>query len=134
VLQAGGALIHGYEEVGALVSRQRREAAAAAAGARTAVATRVAHRELRIEADTGPSQQRPVEPIGSLLTGVTQTTHVGVAGYAEEQVLVAPAGRFFDGLDIEARVYPAVDDGRIVTAVPAGYANDSSCADRGAAS
>jgi hypothetical protein len=39
-------------------------------------------------------------------------------------VLVAPAGRFFDGLDIEARVYPAVDNGRILTAVPTGYAND----------
>jgi transcriptional regulator with XRE-family HTH domain len=124
VLQASGSLIRGYEEVGALVSRQRHEAASAAADARAAVAARVADGELTIEAGTGLVAQRRVEPIGSALTGVAHGAHASAAGYAEDQVLVAPAGRFFDGLDIEARVYPAVDDGRILTAVPAGYAND----------
>ncbi len=42
---------------------------------------------------------------------------------AEGRVLVAPAGRFFDGQAIETRVFPAVDDGRILATVPMGIAN-----------
>ena len=45
VLQAGGALVTGYEEVARLVARQRQEAADAAAGARSAVVAHVADRE-----------------------------------------------------------------------------------------
>lgn len=40
---------------------------------------------------------------------------------ADDEVFVAPAGRFFEGQRIEARVFPAVDDGRILTSVPAGF-------------
>jgi hypothetical protein len=45
------------------------------------------------------------------------------AELAEKDVLIAPAGRFFDGQGIEAQLFPAVDDGRILTAVPAGFAD-----------
>lgn len=40
---------------------------------------------------------------------------------AEDRFLMAPPGRFFDGQSIEARFYPAVDDGRVLTAVPASF-------------
>jgi hypothetical protein len=36
----------------------------------------------------------------------------------------APSGRFFPGVAIDAHIYPAVDDGRILTAVPSGYVDD----------
>ncbi|MEV4199362.1 hypothetical protein [Micromonospora globbae] len=39
----------------------------------------------------------------------------------ERHVLVAPAGRFFNGQEVEAQVFPAVNDGRILAAVPAGF-------------
>ena len=38
--------------------------------------------------------------------------------------LWAPPGRFFPGLAIPAQVHPAVDDGRVLVAVPQGYRDD----------
>lgn len=38
--------------------------------------------------------------------------------------MVAPAGRSFTGASIDAHAYPATDDGRILTAVPATYLED----------
>ncbi|HEX6356049.1 helix-turn-helix transcriptional regulator [Actinophytocola sp.] len=44
---------------------------------------------------------------------------------ADNEVAVqAPAGRFFAGTAIPARAYPASDDGRILAAVPTGFADD----------
>jgi transcriptional regulator with XRE-family HTH domain len=41
-----------------------------------------------------------------------------------ESVIFAPRGRFFGGATIPARVYPATNDGRIVTSVPARLVDD----------
>jgi len=123
-LHAGRELIRGYEEVRALIARQRKYAARTAAATRSAAVERAARGVDAGPAGPGTLVSRPTGPTGSLLAGVAAVAPGGGARYAEEQVLVAPAGRFFEGLAIEARVYPAVDDGRIVTAVPIGYVND----------
>ncbi len=41
-----------------------------------------------------------------------------------EVAVQAPSGRFFTGTAISARAYPAIDDGRILVAVPPGFADD----------
>ncbi len=123
VLQARGALTQGYEEVRTLVTRQRQESARAAAAARSAAAGQATHRAVAL-AGAGTLADWSANPVGSVLAGRAPVAPGGGASYAEEQVLVAPAGRFFDGLSIQAGVYPAVDDGRVLTAVPVGYVND----------
>ena len=46
-------------------------------------------------------------------------------GRADTEVAVqAPPGRFFTGTSIAARAYPASNDGRIMAAVPTGFADD----------
>lgn len=42
----------------------------------------------------------------------------------EDRVLLSAAGQFFDGESVDARVYPAVDDGRVLAAVPADFASN----------
>ncbi|MBX7267542.1 XRE family transcriptional regulator [Micromonospora sp. Llam7] len=59
----------------------------------------------------------------SLLTGAGLALHGIESAQTEDHTLAAPAGRFFDGQSVDTRVYPAVDDGRVLTAVPADFAN-----------
>jgi transcriptional regulator with XRE-family HTH domain len=46
-------------------------------------------------------------------------------GSDNEVAVQAPAGRFFTGTAIVARAFPASDDGRILAAVPPGFADDA---------
>lgn len=50
-----------------------------------------------------------------------------VIGLGQDITLRAAPGRFFSGTGISAGLYPAVDDGRIVTTVPAGVGGESVC-------
>ncbi len=68
-LQARGALVRGYEEVRALVSRQREEAARAAAAARSAAVGQVAYSAVGVASGAGALRERHTQAIGSLLTG-----------------------------------------------------------------
>ncbi|MEJ3743118.1 XRE family transcriptional regulator [Actinomycetes bacterium KLBMP 9797] len=108
-LDAPSELVRGHEDVGTL--------ARAVGRAERGVAVSVV-------SGLSASSRHPAVAEGSLWTGGTAVASGGRSGYSEEQTLVAAAGQFFDGLALEARVYPAVDDGRILAAVPAGYAND----------
>ncbi len=101
VLQAHGAFTQGYDEVRALVTRQRQEAARAAAAARSAAAGQATHRAVAL-ADAGTLEDWSADPVGPLLAGWAPGAPGGGVGYAVEQALVAPAGRFFEGLSIQA--------------------------------
>ncbi|CAM3758807.1 helix-turn-helix transcriptional regulator [Kibdelosporangium persicum] len=90
---------------------------------------------LREQADVA-RQARRRSRAGSLVAGMSMsaipTTVSGVpalaldtSGGADTEVAVqAPPGRFFTGTSIAARAYPASDDGRILTTVPTGFADD----------
>jgi hypothetical protein len=59
--------------------------------------------------------------------GLAETAHIVTAatpGNLDQHLLIAPPGRFFAGTSVDVRVFPAIDDGRILTAVPHGYASD----------
>jgi DNA-binding XRE family transcriptional regulator len=60
---------------------------------------------------------RPV-PSAPTIDLIDRSPHGG------EVMVAAPAGRFFAGSTIEARAYPAMDDGRVLAAVPPGFADD----------
>ena len=90
---------------------------------------------LREQADAA-RQARRRSRAHSLVAGMSisavPTTVAGVPalaldtdGRADTEVAVqAPPGRFFTGTSIAARAYPASDDGRILAAVPTGFADD----------
>ncbi len=123
-LQADGDLIRGYQEVMTLIRQRDADDAQAAAAVRSA-ATRGLTPAVVVA--SGAVQPRPSGRLASILTGtlvIHESSAPSNAGGQVSQVLIAPAGRFFDGLAIDAQVYPAVDDGRIVTAVPAGFVDD----------
>lgn len=61
----------------------------------------------------------PAPPAG--VPGLTLDT----GGTDNEVGVQAPAGRFFAGTAIPARAFPASDDGRILAAVPTGFADDA---------
>jgi hypothetical protein len=123
ILHADGVLLRGYEQVQALIRRQRedvvvtrmaaRKTVDLAAQAPTAVTSLPSHRV---------AEYRPPErDMVSLLT----PRHPDAETWSQRQLhLWAPQGRFFPGLDIQAQVHPAVDDGRVLAAVPVGYGED----------
>ncbi|MEH1130159.1 helix-turn-helix domain-containing protein [Micromonospora sp. CPCC 206061] len=119
-LGAGGELLRGHAEIVALIRRQREDEARSAAAARATTLTQVT------PTATTPPGSRAVlrHPVGSLLDGGLAAPPRRPDTSGMLLALAAPAGRFFDGLTIEARVYPAVDDGRILAAVPPGYIDD----------
>lgn len=85
-----------------------------------AVAARFARRRRRTHTVVPASLRAlPGVPSGSLGIGVANGRLVD-----GEMTVAAPPGRFFAGSTIQARMYPAVDDGRVVTAVPHGFADD----------
>lgn len=117
LLSTGGALATEHDRI-ELLSRQIRRAgipAARAAGEPTTAA---------IGAGLNLPDLASAQPVGTLLAGSAIVDQFATGWYHPEQVLAAPAGRFFAGTTIEARVYPAVDDGRILAAVPHGYGKD----------
>ncbi len=122
-LKAGGDLIRGYQEVMTLIRQRDADDAHAAAAVRSAATGELT----RGVVAAGAVEPRPSGRLASILTGtlvIDESRAPSNAGGQVSQVLIAPAGRFFDGLAIDAQVYPAVDDGRIVTAVPAGFVDD----------
>jgi len=73
----------------------------------------------------GAQLQLALSAIDSVLSGdVAVQGGPDLPERAGGRILSAPAGRFFDGLTIETQAHPAIDDGRILAAVPAGYVND----------
>jgi hypothetical protein len=68
--------------------------------------------------DRGRSTRRRAA-MASMLTSLASPT-----GTHQDHVLVAPGGKYFDGSAIEARVYPAIDDGRILALVPGAESDD----------
>lgn len=85
-----------------------------------AIVARIALRRSRTHAAVaGRSDSVPVRPVE--LSGISLTD----GGLADgETMFLGPAGRFFAGSTIQARMYSAVDDGRVMTAVPPGFADD----------
>jgi len=67
-------------------------------------------------AQTPSTSPQPAVSEPSLLSGGD--------GPHDQQVLLAPPGQFFAGTTVSVRVFPAVDDGRILALVPTGYAQD----------
>src|SRR5262249_368963 len=117
----GGELAGGEGEIRSLGRQRSLDDAQAAWTA----ATREVARTASATADNAVIERR-FEPQGlaSILSGSMVIDQAGGRGDSDRRVLVAPAGRFFDGLAVEARGYPAVAHGRIVTAVPPGFVDD----------
>ncbi len=63
-------------------------------------------------------------PISGPVPGAPTIDLADRSSHDGEVMVAAPAGRFFAGSTIQARTYPAVDDGRVLVAVPPGFAED----------
>ncbi|MCA2216293.1 XRE family transcriptional regulator [Jidongwangia harbinensis] len=60
----------------------------------------------------------------SLLTSSSIAARGPESRQPEQQALLSAAGRFFDGESVDARIYPAVEDGRVLATVPADFAGN----------
>jgi DNA-binding XRE family transcriptional regulator len=128
VLSCGGRLIAGFDELESL-TRQHRVRVAEAADADLAMKIHAAAAARTAIVGPVPRQPQVVaqrSAVGghSLLGDDVTPPLDDDAAQPVAQTFSAPAGQFFDGMTIDAQVHPAVDDGRVLAAVPPGYADD----------
>lgn len=118
-LQAGGTLVADYDAYRRLHTQYQREQAEAAQRARWGAAATAAadepgaglvtdHRWRTVEGHTD----------GNLSVSIASLLDPTPDSADEGQILTAPGGRYFPGVPVELKVYPAVDDGRILATIP----------------
>jgi transcriptional regulator with XRE-family HTH domain len=85
---------------------------------------RQAHRGRDAATEVAVTPVRPA-PKQSCRRAIGSDPVVDIQVDTGDGAIQAPPGRFFAGTTIPARAYPARDDGRILTAVPPGFADDT---------
>ena len=81
-------------------------------------------RQARRRSRTGAVVAGVSVPVSRPVPGAPTIGLADRSPHGGEVMVAAPAGRFFAGSTIEARAYPAMDDGRVLAAVPPGFAGD----------
>jgi transcriptional regulator with XRE-family HTH domain len=82
-------------------------------------------RQARRRSRTGAVVAGVSVPVSRPVPGAPTIGLADRSPHGGEVMVAAPAGRFFAGSTIEARAYPAMDDGRVLAAVPPGWSSVS---------
>jgi hypothetical protein len=107
VFATSGALARDYDRIRTLTAEQGR------------------HGALAYSTDLLPRQPGSHQPSAPGTVSLLSQPCLEVQPRHRDIRLRAPEGRYFLGLDVFAQLHPAMDDGRVLAAVPAGYHDDA---------
>ncbi|ROT34276.1 XRE family transcriptional regulator [Micromonospora sp. HM5-17] len=120
LLGAGQQLLGGYDAYRRLEQQHHAERDEAARRARWGAAAEAAIDPASPSSELVALRQRAAldQTDRGLSLAITSLLDLVVGRAGEDHTLDAPSGRYFPGVPVEVRVYPAVDDGRILATIP----------------